>query len=293
MNRPSAPLFATINITGTCNLQCGYCFFQPRPRDLMSWEDFRRVVDELANLSVFFVNISGGEPFTHPMVEKFFLYAHEKFQHVVTLTNGTVLLPRHVDAIRSVVEFKGGFPIQVSIDSVNPAINRMTRCDSRAVLRNLRTLKDIGANITIAMVVTQYNYRNLVDSVVRLSEITKFFHLMPFQSVRALGDGNRAFEVPSGELDKLWRRIEEVRAQRGLRVDTPMDDRGAEIGCAEGAPCMAAFSQLVIDPTLRVRPCDRVVDFPVGDLRDSTLAQIWRGRACVEVVSRDRPLCHS
>lgn len=67
-----------------------------------------------------------------------------------------------------------------------------------------------------------------------------------------------------------------LRDELGLHIDTPCDD-APERGCAYGAPCMAAFSQLAIDPDLQVRPCDRLVDVFVGDLHRESLAGIWNG----------------
>ncbi|TAN60641.1 radical SAM protein, partial [bacterium] len=183
LNRPSAPLFATINVTGVCNLSCGYCYYQPRAHDVMPWESFKKAVTELSELSVFFLNISGGEPFTHPEINKFIRFAHDKFEHVVVLTNGTILTPAHVNMIKSIVKKKGGFPIQVSLDAVAAEINAKTRTDSKVVLANLAKLKEIGADIVIAMVINAFNREHVIDSITELSAITRSFHLMPFQNV--------------------------------------------------------------------------------------------------------------
>lgn len=291
LNRASSPLFATINITGICNLKCAYCFYQPRSQEVMNLESFKRIIIELSSLSVFFVNISGGEPFTHPEIDKFIDFAHKKFRHVVILTNGTLLMPHHIETIKSIIQTKGSFPIQVSIDAVDPTVNMKTRCDSEGTLNNLKILKDIKANIVIAMVINHFNYDYIIESIIQLSKFTKFFHLMPLQSVKALKGTDKEYQLSEDKLLALWRQIKLLRTKLGLNIDTPFDDGGSDIGCATGAPCMAAFSQVVIDPTLKVRPCDRLVGRIIGDLRESTLSQIWKSKSCMDILKMDIPLC--
>ena len=292
MNRPRAPLFATINVTGQCNLACRYCFFQPRPREAMVWDDYERVINELSDLQVFFVNISGGEPFTHPQIDRFIRFVHERFAHVVVITNGTILEEHHIQAIRSVVVQKGGFPIQVSIDAIDPEVNARTRGDSRPVLANLEKLKALEANIVIAMVATKFNIAHMPSDIAQLASTTRFFHIMPFQPVKALHGTDCDCELSADESTALWQRVRSIRDDLGLHIDTPLDEGGVA-GCASGAPCMAAFSHLVIDSDMRVRPCDRLVETTIGDLKKSTLTEIWNGEPASRLVSRPSPLCHA
>jgi MoaA/NifB/PqqE/SkfB family radical SAM enzyme len=290
-NRPGAPLFATVNITGVCNLACRYCFYQPRRPDVMPWLGFRRVVDELAEASVFFVNISGGEPFTHPEAARFIRYAHERFYHVVVLTNGTILDPGHQDVIKEIVERKGTFPIQVSLDSIQPEVNSITRCHPRRVETNLGILQDLGARIVIAMVITRHNIEFLPASIASLTQYTRHFHLMPFQAVKALAGADRDCQASETDLADFWRQAARLREELGLDLQVPQDDACSHRGCAMGAPCMAAFSHLVIDADLRVRPCDRVVDVTIGDLQTANLSEIWRSDAALNITHGPLPLC--
>lgn len=290
MTRPDAPLFATINVTGRCNLSCPYCFFTPRPRGAMTARDFQRVADELSDLGVFFINVSGGEPFLHPDIGAILRHAHRTFEHVVTLTNGTALRPAHLRVIQEIAERKGGFPVQVSLDSAETSANEMTRGRTARALANIDALVALGANVVIAMVITRHNVATLEDSILALSRRTRFFHLMPVQPVRARQGRDRNLAIAPSAWPGLWRRLVRLRETHGLHFETPMDDRGV-VGCATGAPCMAAFSHLVIDPDLSVRPCDRLVGEVIGNLRTSSVAQAWRSPAALSVVRRATPLC--
>ena len=59
-----APICLTWELTYACNLQCVHCLSssgQRDPRELTTAEA-KRVLDELRDLQVFYINIGGGEP---------------------------------------------------------------------------------------------------------------------------------------------------------------------------------------------------------------------------------------
>ncbi len=257
----------------------------------MSWADFKTAIDQLSAASVFFVNISGGEPFTHPLWNSMVEYAHAKFDQVVVLSNGTILRPAHLRTIRTIVSAKGSFPLQVSLDSVMPQVNAQTRCDPHRILKNLEAFADAGANLVIAMVISRFSIDTAMESVARLSRITKFFHVMALQPVPSLKGIDHEWMAAPSELNAFWEKLRDFRHQNGLQVDTPLDCENEEQGCATGAPCMAAFSHLVIDPDLRVRPCDRLVNRFIGDLRHSSLTEIWNGDGAAQLVQLTVPPC--
>ena len=59
-----APICLTWELTYACNLECVHCLSssgQRDPREL-STAEAKRVLDELRDLQVFYINIGGGEP---------------------------------------------------------------------------------------------------------------------------------------------------------------------------------------------------------------------------------------
>ncbi len=292
MNRSPRPLFATVNVTTVCNLDCAYCFMQPLSGEHMPRSDYLQVLDQLTRSQVFFVNISGGEPFMHPEIADFLRIAHRKFKHVMTLTNGTRLQSEHVDAIHEILETKGAFTVQVSLDSVDREINAKTRTRSLLTMRNIERLSSIGAHGVVATVVTKHNIGSLCQTIEELSRFTRYFHLMTVQDVRLVDGIEENYGVPREQEDALWMQVQKLAEENDLVVNTPLSYEGFR-GCAEGAPCMAAFSHLVIDPSLVVRPCDRLVDVVIGDLRTSTIEDIWNGPAIQPILERSAPLCRA
>ena len=290
-NRPSTPLFATINVTGVCNLKCAYCFFQPRLEKHMAGADFRRIVDELAEDRLFFINISGGEPFAHPEIEHLLAYAHERFKQVVTLSNGTLLKQKHCDAIEKIIARKGEFPIQISLDSIDSNVNARTRSASDKILANIEKLSKMKANIVVAIVITERNADTVLNTIRTLSDHVTHFHIMEVQSVNALCGSDADLALPQNRIEELWDGIAALRDERNLYIEIPADCTDAPTGAAYGAACMAGFTQVVIDPDLKVRPCDRCVMTHIGDLKETSLDDVWNGAAVREVLESDLVYC--
>ena len=290
-NRPRSPLMATVNVTGVCNLQCRYCFFQPRQSVHMLRQDFSDVLDVLCAEEVFLLTISGGEPFTHPDIGDMLREAHTRFPHVMTLTNGTLINDKHLKSIEAIVDSKGAFPIQVSLDAIDSDTNALTRGASGRVLKSITQLREIGAHVTVAAVVTSCNIQILPEVICQLAKVVNRFHIMPVKPVRALKGADADLSVSASEMETLWRTLQSVRETSEVQLRTPHDDCNNLQTVAQGAPCMAGFSQLVIDPDLDVRPCDRCTTAKVGSLRENSLRDIWESDSIRKVWQAERPYC--
>ena len=59
-----APICLTWELTWACNLACVHCLSSSgrRDPDELSTAEARAVIDELASMRVFYVNVGGGEP---------------------------------------------------------------------------------------------------------------------------------------------------------------------------------------------------------------------------------------
>lgn len=293
-NRPRAPLLVTVNVTGVCNLTCRYCYFQPRMEVHIKMEEYKRVLTTLKNHEIFLLTLSGGEPFLHPEINELLQLAHDNFEEVSVLTNGTVIDRFHLETISKIIAEKGYFHIQVSLDSLDSSINDNTRGNTGNVLETLSKLKDIGVNVTVAIVISSKNVDRLKETIVGLLDVTHHFHVMPFKPVPFLKGEDDYLRVDPQRMQKAWEELIALRDQYGIKIRTPLDELCNRVETfAVGAPCMAGFTKLSIDPNLDVRPCDKCVTAVVGNLREETLEAIWNGSRMNNIYQRDVSYCFS
>lgn len=293
-NRPRAPLLVTVNVTGACNLRCRYCYFQPRAQTHMAMDDYTKALAVLRENEIFLLTLSGGEAFLHPEIDTLLELAHETFEEVSVLTNGTVLQDSHFRTIGRIVVRKGLFPIQVSLDSTDARINDSTRGRTATVLENLKRLKDVGASVTVAIVLSAQNIDGIEETIASLVDITRHFHVMPVKPVAFLRGEDAHLRVAPERMRQAWEELIGLRAKYGVHVRTPIDELCDRVETsAVGAPCMAGFSKLTIDPNLDVRPCDKCVSAVVGNLREESLAEIWNGARLANIYRRRVSYCVS
>jgi MoaA/NifB/PqqE/SkfB family radical SAM enzyme len=290
--RPCSPLWATVNITGVCNLECEYCFFQPRKHEHMTMTNFRKVVEILKAQKSFFLTLSGGEPFLHPRINDILEYAHNEFEHVSVLSNGTSIRKENVDCMKEIIRKKGFFPMQVSLDSIDPDTNEKTRGMTLRVMKNLEILRDAGISLTIAIVVSSQNIEQVVKTIVASKHLTRHFHIMPFKPVPFLDQGDQYLHAEPKDMQRIWKMLGDIRDTHDLKIRLPTDECYLGEYSATGAPCVAGFTQIVIDPNLDVRACSRCTHAIVGNLEDESMECIWNGAKLAHIYRSSIPYCH-
>ena len=157
-----APICLTWELTWACNLACVHCLSSSgrRDPDELSTAEARAVIDELASMRVFYVNVGGGEPTIRRDFFDLLAYAVDRGVGVKFSTNGTRMTParsREVAALSYV-------DVQVSIDGADPAVNDAIRGPGAyaAAVRALATLADAGVeDVKVSVVVTRHNVAQL------------------------------------------------------------------------------------------------------------------------------------
>jgi MoaA/NifB/PqqE/SkfB family radical SAM enzyme len=198
----------------------------------------------------------------------------------------------HLATIADILRMKGTFTTQISLDAIDADINARTRGEAAAVCRNINALSDLGVHVIVATVVTRFNVDHVIDSIERLSDRVRYFHLMTVQEVCGVEGVEASHGLAHEKQLRLWHRVRELAQQKHIVVNTPLASEGYG-GCASGAPCMAAFSHLVIDPGLNVRPCDRLTKVVLGNLRSSTIDAIWQGATVRPILDSATPFCRA
>ncbi len=158
----AAPICLTWELTYGCNLACVHCLSSSGRRDPreLSTAQARRVIDELHDLQVFYVNIGGGEPMIRPDFFELIGYAVQRGVGVKFSTNGTMLTP--VAAARlAAMDY---VDVQVSIDGADAATNDAVRgkgshAAARRAMDNLAAAGKRG--FKISTVVTRHNISQL------------------------------------------------------------------------------------------------------------------------------------
>jgi mycofactocin radical SAM maturase len=157
-----APICLTWELTYACNLSCVHCLSSSGRRDPreLTTRECKAVIDELARMGVFYVNIGGGEPTVRQDFTELVEYATEHQVGVKFSTNGVKITPE-VAAHFAASDY---VDVQVSLDGATAEVNDAVRGPGSydTALRAMRNLADAGfAGFKISVVMTRRNIGQL------------------------------------------------------------------------------------------------------------------------------------
>ncbi len=311
------PESVSFTITNACNLRCrmcgqwgpdGYIKNKVRAEKQMSVDIWKRLVDELSQKGTGSVLLRGGEVFLYPDIMELIRYIRSKNIFISIDTNGTLL-----DKFARELVSLGNIHITVSIDGppqIHDKIRGLNGCFD-SIQKNFSAIaeyeKELGKVISksATFTISHDNYEYLMD----LPDIARLLNMQTITVVprywlpsKASQEhemvlleqfGIKAFscsgfeeEDPGIDKERLIRQLQKFRNKLGEIRSFPYmelsDEEYSEwfdsyytiIGSSS---CSNAERLLDIQPNGDVNCC---VDFPdvvFGNVKDSTIEEIWNG----------------
>jgi MoaA/NifB/PqqE/SkfB family radical SAM enzyme len=153
-------------LTSACNLRCGFCYNESgHAADILTDDELMDVIDELCEMQVLEVVLTGGEVLTVPdRLEAALARLTEAGVGVLILTNGLLMTQ---DWARTFARF-GVVSVQVSIDGGDPRIHDDIRGVSgswRKAVDSIAYLSRAGVYAVGAAVVTSQNADTIDDFI--------------------------------------------------------------------------------------------------------------------------------
>jgi len=274
-----APICLTWELTYACNLQCVHCLSSSGRRDPreLTTAEAKRVLDELRDLKVFYINIGGGEPMVRRDFFELLEYSIAAGIGVKFSTNGAFIDP---DKARRLAAMDY-LDIQISLDGTDAITNDAVRGDGSYAMarRAMDNLADAGFGpFKISVVVTRHN----VDQ---------------FDDFKALADSYGAQLRltrlrPSGRGADTWHDLHPTNAQQRQIYDW-LRAHGDDVLTGDsffhlnalGDPlpglnmCGAGRVVCLIDPIGDVYACPFVIhdEFKAGSVRDAGgFSHVWK-----------------
>jgi SynChlorMet cassette radical SAM/SPASM protein ScmE len=165
------PKNVEISITGRCNLKCGYCFYADEMAALsdLPTERWLACFQELGELAVQRVTLSGGEVFTRPDLFELIDGLIANRMRYSILSNGTLITEKTIEQFGVGKRRLRLDSIQVSIDGSCAEVHNKSRPPDSfdRALRGLHLLKAAGFPVTVRVTINRHNVDDL-ENVARL-----------------------------------------------------------------------------------------------------------------------------
>ncbi|MDD5109988.1 MAG: radical SAM protein [Patescibacteria group bacterium] len=275
----TAPTLVDLQITGQCNLACPHCYAQSSPAGHhVPLADILLVLDRCMEAGVFEVALGGGEPTLHPQLEKILAAAARRHLVCNLATNGKAmdkrlakLLKRYCGAVALSIEFTGN------------DFEKRRGYPWKKFLASAQLLQTAGVRLVFQITVSRINLATLHNTVATLAELKPYgVVFLTYKPVgRAQSFDSPLTDVPAPELLENFSASFRLLEKRGIKIgyDCCMGNLltglpSAPTGEIHG--CSALRESVAVNCDLEVLPCSFATQLPLGNLRASSLSEIWR-----------------
>ena len=278
-----APNLVDFQVTNRCYMGCPHCYADSTPEDVdCSWEDMRTVLDNLERCGVHQIAIGGGEPLLHPRIGDFLAECTRKGVVPNLTTNG---MHFDDDILTSISRHCGA--VGMSLEGVGERFDQWRAHGFKKFERALTSLLEFDVRTAVQITVSKAN----LDSIDHMCEyiVNHFPNLygVVFLAFKPVGRG-ASFDQPLSSLPteqvsgKLQKAFHILSPHMRVGFDCCLSPAIAGIEKNQGLVndsllegCSAMRGSLGITANLDVVPCTFVTQFVMGNLRSSSLEDIW------------------
>jgi MoaA/NifB/PqqE/SkfB family radical SAM enzyme len=274
--RASHRLYAVLfELTYRCNLDCFFCYNDTSlPGELLGVSEYRSMLDDLADMGVVQVTLSGGEPLAHP--EFFAIGAHARTRGFVVRikSNGHALDRRKV---RRIMEEIDPFMVELSLHGARPETHdRQTRVPGSfdQLMANVAVMRELGLRIKFNSTLTAWNEGEFEAMFALADRVQVPLEFDPL--VTQKDDGDRSplrITASNAAIAKLMRVQRDRSLAAARRHETPAK-QGRNEHIPEVNHCGAGTASLTVDPYGNVYPCVQWRR-ELGNVRQTSLPQMW------------------
>ncbi len=283
----SAPINANIEVTNRCNLQCVFCSADsneiPGSNEL-SMPDLMDIADQLEEMKILRVKITGGEPFLKKGIMEFLSRLSKR--HRISINTNATLITEKIAGELAKLNID---TMIVSLDSADPGINDRLRGrdSSRRTVEGIKILRKFNIPVSIAAVLTKLN----ADGIPELALFLKGLgfsqlgvnHVYPqgraanrFKELALDYDGLESFYLKIDDFNKTNPGIS-ISFEQGHWYRMKYSSQEKKEGKKKYLlPCHAGINQIGILANGDVVPCLLMASLKAGNIKREKLADMWK-----------------
>lgn len=268
-----APLFIAWQLNAECNLDCLHCCEEAGHRmpDELSSEEIMLFCQQIADLQVPYVAISGGEPLLHRDFLKISSFLRRHGVSLKVETNGELIDRKMANKFAEL----GFRSVQVSVDGATPqAFEKLrVRGNWQKTIKACCYLIEAGVNTEIVFVPTKFNIHE-TGAVIELAYQMGIYGFYTGKLMR-IGRAAENWELLSPS-DEEYERFFEVLKAAQAKYDGKMKVYYYPYDVIEELKYRLEFpaASLLVIPNGKVKLIGPL-PFICGDLRKHSLSQVW------------------
>ncbi len=256
---------ANLELTYDCNLKCSFCYNPVIYKNAVTTQEFKRVIDQCADLNVIFLTLTGGEPLVHPDFFEIAQHGKEQGFALRIYTNAALIGTRNADRIKEL----NPFVIETSIHGADAKTHEsltLVPGSFQKLLEAVERLREREIRVIMKTVVTVLNQDQVWDIKAIGDRYGCDVHFDT--KVTPTDDGDTSPLNLGTSLEyrkKFW---SEIYPEMNDWEPKPVHDESSVSNCSTGA------TSVTIDPDGNVYPCTGWRR-KLGNIKEQTIQQIW------------------
>ncbi len=196
------------NITKRCNFKCKHCYSDATintDEKELSLEEIKSIIDEMKELKVPVILLSGGEPMMHEHIFEIIGYIRASGIRVSLSTNGSLITPESARKLKDL----GVSYVGISLDGIGEVNDQFRGVQGAfdGAVKGIRNCHAVGQKVGLRMTVHQENVEE-VPSILNFMEKESinrvcFYHLVPSGRGSAIKDQMMSSQQARKFVEKL------------------------------------------------------------------------------------------
>lgn len=269
--RVEGPSHAQIALTNACPQNCTYCYNKDRKGNIMDTATIKRVIQELKEMGVFWLGLTGGEPLLQKDIVEIIESAGEDCA-IKLFTTGCTLTKSLARDLRNA----GLFSVSVSLDHWEQEKHDKVRRYKGAfqtALEAIETFKDLGGvHVGVSAVLS----KDMIEG----DEVDRFLEFLI-----GLGIHEAWLSECKPSVEDFWNEEQVISEQERLKLVELQDRYNKEgkitvnyLGHFEGKEyfgCNAGHKMVYVDAFGEISPCV-FIPLTYGNVREKSIKIIYR-----------------
>lgn len=300
------PRHVDIAITGKCNLACQYCFYANEmvARTNLSTERWLSFFDELGQMGVMTVTLTGGEIFTRPDLFELIDGIITNHMRYSLLSNGTLITENILGQFETGKRRQRLDTIQISVDGSTAKVHDRSRPKSfDRALNGLQLLKNRDFPVTARVTVNRHNVDDLENIAFMLLEKIGLPNFGTNEAyacsttnqaeqkiVLSFSQRQKAMRILENLANRYDQRIKALAGPLAIAQNLKMIDgllaKGQTKLNGRGtlSACNGVFSKIAILHDGTIVPCHAMSTLQLGKIGTNSLQKIWKNDATMKAL---------
>lgn len=259
--RQGIPIHGHFELTPRCNFDCKMCYVHLQEGQMkgvkeLSFDEWKKIIDQALNEGMIFASLSGGECLTSPYFNEIYTYLHSRGVLITVLTNGYFL-------DKKMPLFKIYPPAYIQVSIYGNSDNQYEFVTGKRCYNKVKSNIDyaIGSGLPVGIAITTSKYLKNISDIIRLyktrniSVAVSQWLMPPYSSTgRVLKDFNLSKEEQVEVSKELWllNENEKLIPYDGI---IPMENINGKRKMQRGITCAAGRSDFSISWTGAMSMC--------------------------------------